>query len=126
MFKKMVLEVRGGQRVTVIKRSQEEQGAHKGDRSFAFPCSRQNSPGYFPVRLPVRHVTSRDSSPVRQGFSHFLAPNLIEVAKLVGWLCSQGEENILRSIIASEPSFLCKAVNGWVGGWVGVEGLVLC
>lgn len=63
---------------------------------------------------------------MRQGFSHFLAPNLIEVAKLVGWLCSQEEENILRSIIASEPSFLCKAVNGWVVGWVGVEGLVLC
>lgn len=38
------------------------------------------------------------------------------MAKLVGRLCSQEEENILRSIIASEPPFLGKDVTAGVGG----------
>lgn len=40
---------------------------------------------------------------MRQGFSHFLAPNLIEMSKLVGWLCKR-EGGDLGSITPFETA----------------------
>lgn len=47
--------------------------------------------------LPRQACDLRTPS-MRQGFSHFLAPNLIEMSKLVGWLCQREGEKILGSI----------------------------
>lgn len=44
---------------------------------------------FISLHLRQADVWPENNSPVRQGFSHFLTPNLIEMSKLVLWLCQR-------------------------------------
>lgn len=53
---------------------------------------KQNISVYFSAFLPGRHVTW-EQLPCEAEFSHFLVSNLIEMSKLLGWLCqTEGEK----------------------------------
>lgn len=49
-----------------------------------------------------------NNSFMRQSFSHFLAPNLIEMSKLVGWLCQREEKKKKSRINHSIWSCICR------------------